>query len=78
MTLLNSFTLKNQEASNFKTCVFCMKAFINHSRKHNVKVEYLSSSYAVIFATQDIKKGAELLYDYCLGLDDLKERNQIL
>jgi len=78
MTLLNSFTLKDQLASTYKTLLFCFKALINHSRKNNVKVEYISSNYAFIFATEDIKKGEELLFDYCLGLEDLKERNQIL
>ncbi len=54
MTLLNSFTLKDQEAKAYKTLVFCFKALINHDRKNNVKVEYISSNYAFIFASEDI------------------------
>ena len=45
---------------------------INHHRKANIIVEYMSSKYVFVFASKDIAKGEEFLFDYCEELKDQK------
>ena len=41
----------------------------NHDMKMNVKPEHIASNLVLMFAAKNIKKGEELLIDYCEGLD---------
>ena len=58
--------------------LFCLKSFINHNRKPNVEVKYVSQNLVFVYAKEDISKGTELLIDYCPHLEEMNKRNKVL
>ena len=61
---------KKKGNQDVTTALFCLKSFINHNRKTNIKIESISSNVIFIFAAEDIQKGEELLIDYCAHISD--------
>ena len=55
------------EKDGHKMELFCLKSFINHDIKQNLKLEYGQPNIVFMYANRDIKAGEELLIDYCNG-----------
>ena len=61
--------MNDDETCTFKSSLFCLKSFINHSVHENLNITYVLPNLIFVFALKDIKKGEELLIDYCSGVD---------
>ena len=75
---LNSFSRiekENDDKVSLSTALFAFKSFINHSRKNNVKCEYIKSNLVCLFASENIQEGQELFIDYCQE-DHLPQREE--
>ena len=75
---MNSVCIKsNINHNGISRVLFGLKSLFNHSREANIQTEPISSNYVFIFASKDIEKGEQLVYDYCGGLND-NERKVVL
>ena len=75
---LNCFGQGRNDSASYKAVLWCFKSFFNHSRNSNVRVAPLTKTMEFIFAKEDIKKGEELLLDYCNGVTNTAVRNKLL
>ena len=65
---MNSFS--NMINDKISIQLFAFEGMFNHGRKANLKPEYLTPSLVFMFADRDIKKGEELVIEYCTNVKD--------